>query len=282
MFLRSLDVTGLFTWYALVVPPLVAATALLRYLVNAGRPNRAPLSTFELAYLSGGADLACRAGLAWLHRAGLIETGPLATLRSVGRAPQSPPPLTSALYSALRGGQTWSQVRRDHEVRRELHRTGQRMIRYGYLLSPAGRRAIALATVPLFLVAAVAAVLLAVALADDTPSRPAPTVGLLLSVTATVLAGWLLAQPPATTRAARRALRKARERFGGSRDWSTVPAAELSRAVALRGPRGPLATDPVFAAALQIEDVQPAPFGKDVPSTASSRSGDTGPVDARG
>ncbi|MEH1017653.1 TIGR04222 domain-containing membrane protein [Micromonospora sp. CPCC 206060] len=269
---RSLDITSLFTWYALIVPPLVAVTALLRHLINVGRPGRALLSTLELAYVSGGAELACRAGLAWLHRAGLVETGPLGTLRSVGRAPQSPPPLTMALYSALRGGQTWSQVRRDHDVRRELHRIGQRMIRYGYLLSPAGRRAIASATVPLFLVAAVAVVLLAGILAGDTPSRPAPTVGLLLAVTATLLAGWLLAQPPAATRATRRALRQARERFGGSRDWSTVPAAELSRAVALRGPRGPLATDPVFAAALQIEDVPPAP---------SSRSAGHDRADAR-
>ncbi|PWU49033.1 TIGR04222 domain-containing membrane protein [Micromonospora globispora] len=235
------------------------AVALAIREVTGWRTRGAPLTTVELAYLNDRAGLACQVGLATLHRAGGVQVGELATLSVAGPPPARSAPLVRALHAALRQPQTWAALLADPGVTRSLRRLVGRLVRDGWLLTPAQRRRIALGTLPLFAVAAVGVIrLVESAVVGRTAGGPASVVGLLLFCLATVLGGWWLCEVPETGAAARRVLRRQRRAHADLAPerrpaWSERGTEELLTAMALFGPRPLVAVDPRFAQQIGID-----------------------------
>ncbi|MFU8874290.1 TIGR04222 domain-containing membrane protein [Micromonospora sp. SL4-19] len=223
------------------------------------RTRGEPLSTVELAYLTDRAGLACQVGMAALRRAGVVQLGELATLSVDGPPPPRSAPLVRALHAALRRPQTWAAVLADPGVGRALRRLVSRLVRDGWLLTPAQRRRVALGTLPLFAVAAVGVTrLLDSAVEGREAGGPASMAGLLLCCLATVLGGWWLCEVPVTGGAARRLLRRQRRTYAALAPeqrpvWSERGTDEMLTAMSVFGPRPLLAVDPAFAELVGVD-----------------------------
>ncbi|SBT45433.1 TIGR04222 domain-containing membrane protein [Micromonospora narathiwatensis] len=234
------------------------------------RTRGEPLSTVELAYLTDRAVLACQVGLAALRRAGVVQLGELATLSVDAPPPPRSAPLVRALHAALRRPQTWAAVLADPGVGRVLRRLVGRLVRDGWLLTPAQRRSMALGTLPLFAVAVVGLTrLVDSAVEGRDAGGPASVVGLLLCCLATVLGGWWLCEVPETGSAARRLLRRQRRTHAELAPqrrpaWSERGTDELLPAMAVFGPRPLLAVDPRFAELVGVdpEHTRPREYAK--------------------
>ncbi|MEU8264876.1 TIGR04222 domain-containing membrane protein [Micromonospora sp. NPDC048999] len=234
------------------------------------RPRGGPPSTVELAYLTDRAGLACQVGVATLRRAGTVHLGELATLSVDGTPPPGSAPLVRALHAALRRPQTWAAVLADPGVGRALRRLVGRLVRDGWLLTPAQRRRMALGTVPLFAVAVVGVTrLVDSAVEGREAGGPASVVGLLLCCLATVLGAWWLCEVPETGSAARRLLRRRRRAYAQLAPqqrpaWSERDTDELLTAMAVFGPRPLLAVDPRFAELVGVdpEHTRPREYAK--------------------
>ncbi|WP_319462029.1 TIGR04222 domain-containing membrane protein [Micromonospora sp. RTP1Z1] len=185
--------------YVAAVAGALAVALSIRSLT--GWRTRGELTTVELAYLTDRAGLACQVGMAALRRAGAVRRGELSTLSVDGPPPAGSAPLVRALHAALRRPQTWAAVLADPAVGRALRRLVGRLVRDGWLLTPAQRRRIAVGTLPLFAVAAVGVTrLVDSAVEGRTAGGPASVAGLLLCCLATALAGWWLCEVPETGR----------------------------------------------------------------------------------
>ncbi|MCW3844286.1 TIGR04222 domain-containing membrane protein [Micromonospora yasonensis] len=255
--------------YVTAVAVALAVALAVRELTGR-RARGAEPDTVELAYLTDRAGLACQVGMGVLHRAGVVHRGELATLAVDGPPPPRSAPLVRALHAALRRPQTWAAVLADPGVGRALRRLVGRLVRDGWLLSPAQRRRVAWGTLPLFAVAAVGLTrLLDSAVEGRDAGGPASVVGLLLCCLATVLGGWWLCEVPETGAAARRLLRRLRRRHADLDPqrrpaWSERGTEELLTAMALFGPRPLLAVDPRFGELVGIdaERTRPTPQRK--------------------
>ncbi len=255
--------------YVAAVAGALAIALSVRVLVG-WRTRGAPPSTVELAYLTDRAGLACQVGVAALRRAGVVHPGELATLSVVGAPPPGSVPLVRALHAALRRPQTWAAVLADPNVGRALRRLVGRLVRDGWLLTPAQRRRMALGTVPLFAVAVVGVTrLVDSAVEGREAGGPASVVGLLLCCLATVVGAWWLCEVPETGSAARRLLRRQRRAYAELAPqqrpaWSERGTDELLTAMALFGPRPLLAVDPHFAELVGIdpEHTRPREYAK--------------------
>ncbi|MEU5940918.1 TIGR04222 domain-containing membrane protein [Micromonospora sp. NPDC047548] len=230
----------------------------------------------ELAYLTDRAVLACQVGVAALRRAGVVRVGDLATLVVDGPPPASSAPLVRAIHAALRGPQTWAAVLADPAVSRALRRLVARLVRDGWLLTPAQRRRMTWSVAPLFLVAAVGVIrLVESAVEARDAGGPASVAGLLLSCMATLLTGWWLTEVPETGAAARRLLRQRRRVHADLAParrptWSGRGSEELLTAMALFGPRPLLAVDPRFADLVGVDAnrTRPKEYASDKPRRA--------------
>ncbi|MBY8875786.1 TIGR04222 domain-containing membrane protein [Micromonospora sp. PLK6-60] len=249
-----------------VVAVAVALTVTLAVRALTGRRPSGPApDVVELAYLNDRAVLACQVAVATLRRAGVVRRGELATLLVDGPPPAGSAPLVRALHTALRRPQTWAAVLADPGVGRALRRLVGRLVRDGWLLTPAQRRRIAAGTVPLFLVAAVGLTrLVDSAVEGRDAGGPASVAGLLLCCLATAVGGWWLCEVPETGAAARRLLRRQRRAHAelsperrpayGERDTG-----ELLAAMAVFGPRPLLAVDPRFAVQVGVDPERTRP-----------------------
>ncbi|MFG2052478.1 TIGR04222 domain-containing membrane protein [Micromonospora sp. NPDC048930] len=255
--------------YVTAVAVALAVALAVRELTGRRVRGEAP-DTVELAYLTDRAGLACQVGMAVLHRAGVVRHGELATLAVDGPPPPRAAPLVRALHAALRRPQTWAAVLADPGVGRALRRLVARLVRDGWLLTPAQRRRVALGTLPLFLVAAVGLTrLVDSAVEGRDAGGPASVVGLLLCCLATALGGWWLCEVPETGSAARRLLRRLRRQHADLAPerrpvWRERGTDELLTAMALFGPRPLLAVDPRLGelVGIDVERTRPAPRRK--------------------
>ncbi|MGW5671913.1 TIGR04222 domain-containing membrane protein [Micromonospora sp. NPDC003776] len=255
--------------YLTAVAVALAVAVAVRELTGR-RARGAQPDAVELAYLTDRAGLACQVGMAALHRAGVLHRGELATLAVDGPPPPRSSPLVRALHAAVRRPQTWAAVLADPGVGRALRPRVGRLLRDGWLLTPAQRRRVALATLPLFAVAAVGlARLLDSAVEGRDAGGPASVVGLLLCCLATALGGWWLCEVPETGAAARRLLRRLRRRHADLDPqqrpaWSERGTDELLTAMALFGPRPLLAVDPRLGelVGIDVERTRPTPQRK--------------------
>ncbi|MFR9780568.1 TIGR04222 domain-containing membrane protein [Micromonospora sp. MS34] len=255
--------------YVTAVAVALAVAVAVRELTGRRVRGAAP-DPVELAYLTDRAGLACQVGVAVLHGAGLVRRGELATLAVDGPPPARSGQLVRALHAALRRPQTWAAVLADPGVGRALRRLVGRLVRDGWLLTPAQRRWVALGTVPLFAVAVVGLTrLVDSAVEGRAAGGPASVVGLLLCCLATALTGWWLSEVPETGAAARRLLRRLRRRHADLDPqrrpvWSERGTDELLTAMALFGPRPLLALDPRLGELVGIdaERTRPAPQRK--------------------
>ncbi|SBT41502.1 TIGR04222 domain-containing membrane protein [Micromonospora auratinigra] len=244
--------------YVSAVAVALAIAVAVRELTGA-RARGAEPDPVELAYLTDRAGLACQVGMAALHRAGVVRPGELATLTVDGPPPVRSPHLVRALHAALRRPQTWAGVLADPQVGRALRRLVARLLRDGWLLTPAQRRRVALGTLPLFAVAAVGLTrIVDSAVEGRDAGGPASVVGLLLCCVATALGGWWLSEVPETGAAARRLLRRLRRRHAELDPqrrpaWSEHGTDELLTAMALYGPRPLLAVAPRLGALVGID-----------------------------
>ncbi|MEU4481136.1 TIGR04222 domain-containing membrane protein [Micromonospora sp. NPDC023966] len=226
----------------------------------------------ELAYLTDRALLACQVGVAALHRAGVVRRGELATLSVDGPPPPRSPALVRALHAALRRPETWAAVLADPGVGRALRRLVGRLVRDGWLLTPAQRRRIALGTLPLFVVAAVGVTrLVESAVEGRDAGGPASVAGLLLCCLATALGGWWLCEVPETGAAARRLLRRQRREHAELDPqrrpaWRERDTDQLLTAMALFGPRPLLAVDPGFAVQVGVDPERGRPTPEPKPA----------------
>lgn len=239
--------------YGLTVGVVLLLALLWRWQVSLGGSGAVPGDMIELAYLTGGAALACYACLAALRQAGVVEPGHLGTVVARGALPRGSAALTAALHRALRTPRIWLDVRADADVRQALHRVERRLLKRGWLLTRGARLRFRCGTVPLFLVAAAGVVRL---VADATGRADAgaagESAGLILATGATLLLAWWLSEPPVVTRAGRRVVQRARDEHAGlapgrRTDGAARTPAELMTAVALYGSRALLAVDPAFA-----------------------------------
>jgi uncharacterized protein (TIGR04222 family) len=244
--------------YAIAVCVALLVALLARWMTGAGAGATSSGDVVELAYLAGGTTLACYTCGAGLRRAGAVAPGPLSTVVASGRLPRRAPSLMVALHQALQAPQTWSQVQSDPVVSAALRRVHGRVRRRGWLLSPAEQRRYRRTVMGLFVVAGVGLIrLLACIPGWVDAGRPGANVGLVMAVTATMLIGWLLREPPSASPAGRLALSRARHRFadlapGKNRTGGVRSVSELMTAVALFGPQVLLAVDPVFGEVLGI------------------------------
>lgn len=244
--------------YVAAVAGALAVALAIRSLTG-WRPRGASPTTIELAYLHDRAVLACQVGLAALRRAGAVQVGELSTLSVHGPPPARPDPLVRALHAALRRPQTWAAVLADPAVARALRRLVGRLVRDGWLLTPAQRRRMAYGTVPLFGVAVIGlSRLVDSAVEGRAAGGPASVVGLLLGCLATLLAGWWLCEVPETGSAARRLLRRQRRAYAELAPelqpaWRERDTDEMLTAMALFGPRPLLAVDPRFAEQVGVD-----------------------------
>ncbi|MDZ5443660.1 TIGR04222 domain-containing membrane protein [Micromonospora sp. 4G57] len=247
----------LFDYVAAVAGALAVALSIRT--LTGWRTRGEPLTTVELAYLTDRAGLACQVGVAALRRAGAVRRGELSTLSVDGPPPAGSAPLVRALHAALRRPQTWAAVLADPAVGRALRRLVGRLVRDGWLLTPAQRRRIALGTLPVFAVAAVGVTrLVDSAVEGRTAGGPASVAGLLLCCLATALTGWWLCEVPETGSAARRLLRQHRRAHADLNPerrpaWSERGTDELLTGMALFGPRPLLAVDPRFAELVGVD-----------------------------
>ncbi|MGR6319580.1 TIGR04222 domain-containing membrane protein [Micromonospora soli] len=244
--------------YVTAVAAALAIALAARELTGRRARGAAP-DTVELAYLTDRAGLACQVGMAALRRAGVVHLGELATLSVDGPPPPRSTALVRALHAALRRPQTWAAVLADPAVGRALRRLVGRLVRDGWLLTPAQRRRVALATLPLFAVAAVGVTrLVDSAVEGRDAGGPASVAGLLLCCLATALGGWWLCEVPETGAAARRLLRRLRREHTDLAPerrpaWSERGTDELLTGMALFGPRPLLAVDPRFAVQVGVD-----------------------------
>ncbi|MFC0007577.1 TIGR04222 domain-containing membrane protein [Micromonospora siamensis] len=235
------------------------AVALAVRATTGRRARGAEPDIVELAYLTDRAGLACQVGMAALRRAGVVHLGELATMSVDGPPPPRSAQLVRALHAALRRPQTWAAVLADPAVGRALRRLVGRLVRDGWLLTPAQRRRVALATVPLFTVAAVGVTrLVDSAVEHRDAGTPASVAGLLLCCLATALGGWWLCEVPETGAAARGLLRRRRRAHAHLAPeqrptWSDHGTDDLLTAMALFGPRPLLAVDPRFAVQVGVD-----------------------------
>ncbi|SCG72714.1 TIGR04222 domain-containing membrane protein [Micromonospora inositola] len=247
----------LLDYLAAVAGALVVALAIRS--LTGWRTRGEPPSTVELAYLNDRAGLACQVGLAALHRVGAVRRGELSTLSVDGPPPPGSAPLVRALHAALRRPQTWAAALADPAVARALRRMVGRLVRDGWLLTPAQRRRMAVGTLPLFGVAAVGVTrLVDSAVEGRTAGGPASVAGLLLCCLATALAGWWLCEVPEIGVVARRLLRRQRRAHAELAPerrpaWSERGTDELLTAMALFGPRPLLAVDPRLAELVGVD-----------------------------
>ncbi|SCF20383.1 TIGR04222 domain-containing membrane protein [Micromonospora mirobrigensis] len=241
------------------------AVALAVRAATGRRVRGAEPDTVELAYLTDRAGLACQVGVAALRRAGVVHLGGLATMSVDGPPPPRSAQLVRALHAALRRPQTWAAVLADPTVGRALRRLVGRLVRDGWLLTPAQRRRVALATVPLFAVAAVGVTrLVDSAVEHRDAGTPASVAGLLLCCLATALGGWWLCEVPETGAAARRLLRRRRRSLAELNPelrptYAGRGTDELLAAAAVFGPRPLLAIDPRFAVQIGVDPERTRP-----------------------
>jgi uncharacterized protein (TIGR04222 family) len=250
--------------YALAVTAALLIGLSARWLT--GRRIRGEdLGAVELAYLTDRAGLACQVGVAALRRAGVVRTGELSTIVVDAPPPARSAPLVRAIHAALREPRTWAAVLADPAVSRALRRMVGRLVRDGWLLTPAQRRRLAFSVVPLFLVAAIGlARLVDSAVEARDAGGPGSVAGLLLACMATLLAGWWLTEVPETGAAARRLLRQRRRAHADLAPerrpaWSERGTGELLTAMALFGPRPLLAVDPRFAELVGVDNDRTRP-----------------------
>lgn len=180
------------------------------------------LSATEIGWLQGGDWGAVIAGLAMLHKRGVLATG-VGRIRRTGSAPQDAEPLERALYAALYGSIGPRELARQKRVQRALRDVRQSLVERG-LVRASSRRVL----MPVLLVALPPALLPKLV----ATGMVGVTEGLLTIVVLMGIAVWLL---PRRTVAGARALATARVRHGGLVERSQLEPVEVGLAVALFG-----------------------------------------------
>ncbi|GLI00766.1 TIGR04222 domain-containing membrane protein [Phytohabitans aurantiacus] len=246
--------------YGILAGAALACVGVVRWFAGRGPGTLdRPPAVLDLAYLRGGFTHACHACLAGLHRAGAIRPAELSTLVAVGPPSEAWPPLMVALHAGLRTAQSWTHVTALPEVLRAGERVRRRLLRRGLLLSTTRQRWMKAATAPLFAVAAVGVARLVASAAGEAPAgKPGETVGLILAVTGTALAGWLLLEVPAVSGAGRRAIRRAARELRAAPEGGST--ALVMRKVAVGGRRALVALAPTIAVVIGVSWGKRAPF----------------------
>jgi uncharacterized protein (TIGR04222 family) len=241
--------TFLTSYFVLAVAGLVIALV-WRTVTTGGRTvtGYPSLSPVELAYFSGGEQLAVQAALAGLRTAEAVGPGPLPwTVVAVAPMPPGLGELEYAVHTAARTPQSVAFLLSDPGVRQAMGRIGDRLIADGVLLSPAQRRRVRAGALPLLAVAALGVVRTFAGLANQKP-----VLYLVLASVVTIAVALRLLKVPRGTRAGWRLLSQARVdnrhlEPNRSPSWVTYGAGGAMLGVALWGTSAWWAADPAFA-----------------------------------
>jgi uncharacterized protein (TIGR04222 family) len=246
------------TFIFLFIVAMIAAhvvTAVLRSLLRSGSAASGEQHPYEVAYLSGGPQLAIATALAALRADGAVISAGRGTVRALEAQRTMRTPLDDAVYDAIRQGRATSvrALRSDQPVRYALDQLHDGLVHKGLALSSAGLTRLRLAAIPLVAVVVVGLVRLAAGLMNDKP------VVFLIGALAIagVMAVNLIRKVPRTTKAGDSAVRHARRRYShlspaSSPAWQTYGPAGAALGVGLFGLPALSSLDPAFAEEAQL------------------------------
>ena len=267
-----------FLWFFVVAGlSAVIITDAWRFVLTIGpwrRGTPQPTPT-QIAYINGGRRLAVYSAIAALRAAGAIE-GEKGAVRMVGPSPSGAPELDRLVYAAAGKGVSQSGMVIHPPVMGALDRLHADVVRLGWLLSPARRRAIRLGTLP------VLAVLLLGAARATAGSMSGKPIGYLVLIMVPLLILFcVFLVVPERSRGARYMLHRTRRSSAHLAPsqrpaWSTYGPTGAALSVGLFGTAALWAADPAFAEAAEIQR-QVAMTGTSVftdssPSSSSSCS----------